>query len=45
MKNRKKRDLWDMQKSERNKVGAWRYNRHKTRYLGESKEKKKRVFF
>ena len=34
-----------MQKLVIKKVRAWRYNRHKTRCLGESKEKKKRVFF
>ena len=45
MKNREKRDLWGMQKLGRKRVRAWIYNRHKTRCLGESKEKKKRVFF
>ena len=45
MKNKEKRHIWGVQKSERKKVGVYRYNEHNTRYLGESKEKKKRVFF
>ena len=38
-------EVWGVQKLEKEGPWAWVFYKHQTRYLGERKEKKKRIFF